>query len=158
VTHVNVEECYCTVVVYNAINKGGQSLPAQAAESPQETSPPSSSVQQPPFASISFIILTMALDSVPTYLSNLGSAHRAARTQQQRIRYAEVQLPQFAPALKFARISVSSRLFFIFCSVKKPPGKMSAPGPQTLMRRMTMATSGGSTVRRSSPIPTSQGS
>ncbi|KAG2622702.1 transcription factor WRKY19-like isoform X2 [Panicum virgatum] len=31
----------------------------------------------------------MALDSVPTYLSDLGSAHRAARTQQQRIRKDE---------------------------------------------------------------------
>ena len=61
----------------------------------------------------------MALDSVPTYLSDLGSAHRAARTQQQRIRYAEAQLPQVSPAAKFARISVSWCLFFNFCSVKK---------------------------------------
>ncbi|KAG2614574.1 WRKY DNA-binding transcription factor 70-like isoform X2 [Panicum virgatum] len=31
----------------------------------------------------------MALDSVPTYLSDLGSSHRAVRTQQQRIRKDE---------------------------------------------------------------------
>ena len=68
---------------------------------------------------LSFTILAMALDSVPTYLSDLGSSHRAARTQQQRIRYAEAQLPQVSPAAKFARISVSWCLFFNFCSVKK---------------------------------------
>nr|CAB3459173.1 unnamed protein product [Digitaria exilis] len=31
----------------------------------------------------------MALDSVPSYLSDFGSSHRAARNQQQRIRKDE---------------------------------------------------------------------
>ena len=35
---------------------------------------------------------------------------------------------------------------------------MSAPGPRTLTLRMTTGTCGGSTARRSSPTPTSQGS
>ena len=35
---------------------------------------------------------------------------------------------------------------------------MSTPGPRTLTLRMTTGTSGGSTARRSSPTPTSQGS
>ena len=58
--------------LFNAINKGGQSLPAQATEFPQETSPLSLPLHQFVSGLPPLTILAMALDSVPTYLSDLG--------------------------------------------------------------------------------------
>lgn len=96
----------------------------------------------------------MALDSVPPYPSDLGSS-RAARTQQ-RIRYAASSAHRFLLAPR-REICAS-----FLCSVKnknsKSAGKRSAPGPRTRTLRTTTGTSGGSTARRSSPTPTSQGS
>ena len=72
-----------TPSLFNAINKGGQLFQVPGTSCLARSVLPRNASCSPP----SSIILAMALESVPTYLSDLGS-HQAARAQQQRIRYA----------------------------------------------------------------------
>ena len=147
--------------LFNAINKGGQSLPAQAAEFPQETSPLSlplhQFVQRPPSASLLHhschgsgfcSYLSQRLGIIPQ-----GCQNPAAKDQVRRSA-ASSSFPCCEICTNFS--FMVPFLQFLFC--KKASGKMSAPGPRTLTLRMMTGTSGGSTARRSSPTPTSQGS
>ena len=142
-----------TPSLFNAINKGGQlfQVPGTSCLAPfcQETPP---ALLPPPSSSPWLLSLFLPISVIwdPTRLPEPSS--KESGTLHRRF------VPKFCCEICSASSVSFWCLFFNFCSVKKnSPGKMNASGPQTHIHPTTMGTIGGSTARRSSPTPTSQG-